>query len=168
MIVADASVILAWLLRPGSIPVPPEEHSRSASDRYRDRQRSARTCSPGRPGRTRRVGITRHGTFAMLDRVWELRHHLSAHDAAYVALAEGLRCRLVTGDASDQSSAWAALPGDSVARLTESWPQMLTKLGLFKQISPHCAKFLINHADRGFDDNGCVILCMASADSGFM
>ncbi len=64
----------------------------------------------------------------MLDRVWELRHHLSAHDAAYVALAEGLRCRLVTGDASDQSSAWAALPGDSVARLTESWPQMLTEL----------------------------------------
>lgn len=88
----------------------------------------------------------------MLDRVWELRHHLSAHDAAYVALAEGLRCRLVTRDASDQSSAWAALPGDSVARLTESWPQMLTELGLFKQISPHCAKFLINHADRGFDD----------------
>ena len=47
----------------------------------------------------RRLGITRHGTFAMLDRVWELRHNLSAHDAAYVALAEALRCPLVTGEA---------------------------------------------------------------------
>jgi predicted nucleic acid-binding protein len=34
----------------------------------------------------------------MLDRVWELRDNLSAHDAAYVALAEAPECPLVTGD----------------------------------------------------------------------
>ncbi len=45
------------------------------------------------------LGITRHGTFSMLDRVWDLRHNLSADDAAYVALAEALQCPLVTGDA---------------------------------------------------------------------
>jgi predicted nucleic acid-binding protein len=31
--------------------------------------------------------------------VWELRHNLTANDAAYVALAEALQCPLVTGDA---------------------------------------------------------------------
>ena len=45
------------------------------------------------------LGITRRGTFSMLDRVWDLRHNLSADDAAYVALAEALQCPLVTGDA---------------------------------------------------------------------
>ena len=46
--------------------------------------------------RYRRLGITRHGTFSMLDRVWELRHNLSAYDASYVALAEALQCRLLS------------------------------------------------------------------------
>lgn len=32
------------------------------------------------------------------DRVWELRHNLTAYDAAYVAVAEVLDCALVTGD----------------------------------------------------------------------
>ena len=45
------------------------------------------------------LGITRHRTFSMLDRVWELRDNLTANDAAYVALAEALQCPLVTGDA---------------------------------------------------------------------
>jgi predicted nucleic acid-binding protein len=45
------------------------------------------------------LAITRHGTVSMLDRVWELRHNLTAYDAAYVALAETLQCPLVTGDA---------------------------------------------------------------------
>lgn len=31
-------------------------------------------------------------------RVWELRHNLTAYDAAYVALAEVRGCRLVTSD----------------------------------------------------------------------
>ena len=31
-------------------------------------------------------------------RVWELRHNATAYDAWYVAIAEDLGCRLVTGD----------------------------------------------------------------------
>jgi predicted nucleic acid-binding protein len=33
-----------------------------------------------------------------LPRVWELRNHLSAYDAAYVALAEALDASLITCD----------------------------------------------------------------------
>jgi len=46
-----------------------------------------------------RLALTRHATFSMLDRVWELGHNLTACDAAYVALAETSQCPLVTGDA---------------------------------------------------------------------
>ena len=49
--------------------------------------------------RYRRLGITRHSTFPLFERVWELRENLSAYDAAYVALAETLDCSLLTGDA---------------------------------------------------------------------
>jgi predicted nucleic acid-binding protein len=35
----------------------------------------------------------------LADRVWELRHNLSAYDAVYVALAEVLDAVLLTGDA---------------------------------------------------------------------
>ena len=46
----------------------------------------------------KRLGIRRYPTIGLLDRVWELRHNLSACDAAYVALAEALDCHLVTAD----------------------------------------------------------------------
>jgi predicted nucleic acid-binding protein len=36
---------------------------------------------------------------ALLRRAFQLRHNLSAYDAAYVTLAEALRCPLVTRDA---------------------------------------------------------------------
>jgi len=49
--------------------------------------------------RWRRLGIERHATFHLLDRVWELRANLSAYDATYVALAESLDCALLTADA---------------------------------------------------------------------
>ena len=45
------------------------------------------------------MAITRHGSFAMFDRIWELRDNVSAYDAAYVALAETIDCPLVTADA---------------------------------------------------------------------
>lgn len=44
------------------------------------------------------IGLRRHPTVGMLERIWELRHNVSAYDAAYVALAETLDCGLVTAD----------------------------------------------------------------------
>lgn len=43
---------------------------------------------------------------SVADRVWELRHNLTAYHAAYAAVAEALDCALVTGDAR-----LAAAPG---------------------------------------------------------
>jgi|SRR5665811_111710 len=45
------------------------------------------------------LGITRRPHRPLLPRIWELRDNLTAYDATYVALAEALRCPLVTSDA---------------------------------------------------------------------
>ena len=50
--------------------------------------------------------LTRHEHGPLLDRVWQLRNNLTAYDATYVALAEGLDAVLVTRDA-----ALARVPG---------------------------------------------------------
>jgi predicted nucleic acid-binding protein len=42
--------------------------------------------------------IAVYPTAALLRRVWELRDNVTAYDACYVALAEALRCPLVTAD----------------------------------------------------------------------
>jgi predicted nucleic acid-binding protein len=42
--------------------------------------------------------MTRYPHEPLLRRIWELRENLTAYDAAYVALAEGLRAVLVTRD----------------------------------------------------------------------
>ena len=42
--------------------------------------------------------LTRYAHEPLLSRMWELRENLTAYDAAYVALAEGLRATLVTRD----------------------------------------------------------------------
>lgn len=44
------------------------------------------------------LGLHRYPTAGMIDRVWALRHNVSAYDAAYVALAEVLGCSLLTAD----------------------------------------------------------------------
>lgn len=42
--------------------------------------------------------LVRYPHLPLLPRAWTLRTNLSPYDAAYVALAEGLGCPLVTGD----------------------------------------------------------------------
>lgn len=53
--------------------------------------------------------VTRHGHAHLLRRVWELRENLTAYDAAYVALAEGLGATLLTRD-----KRLARIPGSRV------------------------------------------------------
>jgi predicted nucleic acid-binding protein len=45
-----------------------------------------------------RLGVSRYAAAGMLERMWELRHNVSAYDAAYIALAEALGCHLLTAD----------------------------------------------------------------------
>lgn len=46
----------------------------------------------------RDLQVVRYPYLPLLDRIWELGPNLSAHDAAYVALAEILDAPLVTAD----------------------------------------------------------------------
>ena len=109
MIVADASVVVAALLREGEsrsalarelVHAPHLVDSEVAHSLRR--HAAAGLVTPERAwgalARWRHVGIVRHGSLVVLGRVWELRHDLSAYDATYVALAEWLGCALVTGD----------------------------------------------------------------------
>ena len=49
--------------------------------------------------------ITRYPHSLLLPRIWQLRHNLSAYDAAYVVLAEKLDATLLTRDARLASAA---------------------------------------------------------------
>lgn len=55
------------------------------------------------------AAIARHPHYHLLPRIWELRHNMSAYDAAYVALAELLDASLLTRDRK-----LAAAPGHHV------------------------------------------------------
>lgn len=57
-----------------------------------------------------RFPITRYSHEPLLGRIWSLRENLTAYDAAYVALAEGLGAPLLTRDA-----AFAAVKGHHAA-----------------------------------------------------
>jgi len=50
--------------------------------------------------------VTRYPQLGLGERIWQLRHNLTAYDAAYVALAEALEVPLITCD-----SRLAAAPG---------------------------------------------------------
>lgn len=56
----------------------------------------------------RDLPLTRYPHSALVPRVWALRHHLTAYDAAYLALAEALDAVLVTRDAGLASVARAS------------------------------------------------------------
>ena len=49
--------------------------------------------------------ITRYPHSVLLPRIWQLRHNLSAYDAAYLVLAENLDATLLTRDARLASAA---------------------------------------------------------------
>ena len=44
------------------------------------------------------LDVNRYPALALMRRAFELRANVTAYDAAYVALAEGLGCELLTGD----------------------------------------------------------------------
>jgi predicted nucleic acid-binding protein len=48
----------------------------------------------------RAIQITRHPHEEFLDRIWALRHNLTAYDASYLALAHALDAELVTMDST--------------------------------------------------------------------
>jgi predicted nucleic acid-binding protein len=54
--------------------------------------------------------ITRYPHQVLLPRIWQLRHNLSAYDAAYIVLAEKLKAALVTRDARLASASGHAAP----------------------------------------------------------
>jgi predicted nucleic acid-binding protein len=49
--------------------------------------------------------LTRYPHDLLLHRIWELRHNVTAYDAAYIALAEALSVPLLTRDAGLASAA---------------------------------------------------------------
>ncbi len=56
------------------------------------------------------LAVTRYPHPPFVPRIWELRHHVTAYDVAYVALAEVLDAPLLTGDAR-----LAGAPGHAAA-----------------------------------------------------
>jgi predicted nucleic acid-binding protein len=109
VIVADASAVVSALLNAGAardllaherIQVPHLVDVEVASALRRTVSAGTVTADEGWAALDtwRRLGVTRHPASGLLDRVWQLRHNLTAYDATYVALAEALDCTVVTAD----------------------------------------------------------------------
>jgi predicted nucleic acid-binding protein len=114
VIVLDASALVEWLLRTSTglrvemriFARPAEIHAphlvdvevlhairRLAHERIVDVDRAGEAIDD-----LADLALLRHAHDALLPRMWDLRHTLTAYDAAYVALAESLRAPLVTCD----------------------------------------------------------------------
>lgn len=114
MIVADASAILEVLLRtdaghriesrlfdsPETIHVPHllDVEIAQVVRRYVLRGEVSAHRGERMVELLRRFPMARYAHEPLLRRIWALRANLTAYDAAYVALAEGLRAVLVTRD----------------------------------------------------------------------
>ena len=114
MIVADASAIFEMLLRTEAGGAVEERLFRRTETIHAPalvdlevahtlrRYVARREMTPARAGESMDVmiglPIERHTHEPLLRRIWELRENFSAYDAAYVALAEGLRAPLLTCD----------------------------------------------------------------------
>ena len=73
----------------------------------------------------------RHGHGGALgERAWQLRDNLSFYDALYVALAERLRCPLVTGDARLARPRGSAARSRSSDRAPRPLGRQLSSLGI--------------------------------------
>jgi predicted nucleic acid-binding protein len=109
MIVVDASAAISGLLRAGPARSrlatdalhAPHLLDTEIADAIRKlvlRQGLTERAAGGALVAWKQLGVRRYPTVGFIDRVWELRHNVSAYHAAYVALAEALGCNLVTAD----------------------------------------------------------------------
>ena len=64
----------------------------------------------------RDLTIIRYPHVALVDRMWDLREHLTAYDAAFVAMSEALGVPLITADAR---LAWATGHGAEIEAFSE-------------------------------------------------
>jgi predicted nucleic acid-binding protein len=126
VIVLDASVVVEWLLQtPAGQRVEKRIYSRKESLHAPElldlevAQVLRRFAREGRISNSRAeealedlidLRTTRYPHSALLPRIWQLRHDLSAYDAAYIVLAERLAAILLTCDAR-----LASAPGHSAA-----------------------------------------------------
>ncbi len=115
MIVTDASAILELLLQTGSASAIESRlfeageslHAPELLDleiaqvlrRYASRAQLTESRARASLRVLQGIPIERHGHAQLMPRVWALRENLTAYDAAYVALAEGLGATLITCDA---------------------------------------------------------------------
>ena len=114
MIVLDASAAIDWLLQTSSgkriekrIYAPSESlHAPHLLD-LEVTQVLRRLTQQGTVSGTRAdeavrdlldLRVTRYPHLVLLPRIWQLRHNLSAYDAAYVVLSEKLGAPLITRD----------------------------------------------------------------------
>ena len=115
MIVLDASAAVDWLLHtPAGLRIEKRIYSRSESlhaphlldlEVAQVLRRLAREGVISTPRAAQAIQdlldlrLTRYPHFILLPRIWQLRHNLTAYDAAYIALAEKLNATLVSRDA---------------------------------------------------------------------